>query len=1260
MSALKAGLILPVLAFLAAGNASAQTWTGLGGNPNWSTPANWNPVGVPPSGANLSFPASTSTMDASFVIGRLTSTGTGTTAIGVTGGSSLTINAGITQGVSSVALNISAPIIIGNSSELWSFPGASNTFSGPISGNSFIKTGAGSLLLNGNNTFGSVTVTVGTLILNGSNAFSSANLAAGTLQANTSSALGSAAITVTGGTLRLANSSSVVSTASIGVFADATLVVQGGGAHSVDTLDIGNGTTLTVTNLNGSTLSVPGTLTGIGLNGSGTLNGAVMIPAGGNLTPGDPDGTGTLTVTTLGLNASSNLNYAVGTSATSLVIGTPLTVTGVVNIIDNGLVEGGPYVLIQGSTTAPLTAGALSLGTVPSGFSYNLSLTGNQLLLTVGPAPTAVAIASQDAVSDGHASYLTWTTGSELRNLGYHVYRQDGANRTLLTPGLIAGSRLRAAADLKVGRSYTWIDRSSPAGGTYWIESIDMNGKTKMFGPWTTRPGSAPTSRASPLFSKTSNPSTVVAVRNPQIASTPNPDSEPIPGDQSQQWANAAGPAARISVRDSGVYRVPAEQLFGAGIPAGSMVSGIQISASGIPVSFRPIVADGLHLNAGDAIEFYGHGIDTKFSDTRHYWVTLGSGSPALLTPQTASAPGDAGTSFAETLNIHERLYYFSGLKNGSAEKFFGPQVPSTGLTRIFSTPALDLLSSSSSTLEVAVQCLTPGPHSISVRLNGVVLGTMSGVNTTLLVKVFSVPTGLLLTGDNNVVLTAQSGAEVDVESYQRLTYPRRFVGLGAPLRFTAPGGTAVHLDDFDLETTRVFDITNPELVHELHLVADPANQSGSVLNVPSSSDVRTLYAFRPSDEVAPLDVQYNAGSQWHAFAGAQLVIIAHSSLLESVQPLVQQRQNEGLTVAVIDVQDIYNEFSFGEKDAGAIRDFLQYASRNWALAPRYVLLVGGATYDPRDYLNNPGLDLVPTNLIETVFLETASDGAFVDFSSAGGTNIAIGRWPVTSPADAALVVDKTLKRVPLTSRSSILLVHDSDGTTSFSKASAKVAAAVSPWSTKEIARGSGPDATIHDAVIAAMRSGPAALDYQGHGAEDFWDGNILSDGDSAALADAGQSMLFSAATCFNGYFVDIGRASLAQTLLLTEGGGAWAAWASSGMTSPTEHSQLSSDLLESAVVDGLTLGEASLRAKSTITDPDIRSTFHLFGDPSARMAPGRSTSFTAPTSVQSHVATGCSTPGDLALALLPLIALALLTNARIRRPRVTTPVRRD
>jgi len=194
-----------------------------------------------------------------------------------------------------------------------------------------------------------------------------------------------------------------------------------------------------------------------------------------------------------------------------------------------------------------------------------------------------------------------------------------------------------------------------------------------------------------------------------------------------------------------------------------------------------------------------------------------------------------------------------------------------------------------------------------------------------------------------------------------------------------------------------------------------------------------------------------------------------------------------------------------------------------------------------------------------------------------------VGRLPLSTPAEMDAAVSKILRRTLATqSASSLLLVRDRDDNMKFSAASAEVRAALSGWTAQDLARGDD-EAASHTALLAALRTGPAVVDYQGHAAEDFWSGSairLLSTDDVDALSNAGKASLVVAATCLNGYFHDIGRESLAGALLRTPAGGAWGMWASSGMTHPTRHATLSETLLTAALNDGLTVGEATLKAK--------------------------------------------------------------------------------
>ncbi|HET9157164.1 MAG TPA: C25 family cysteine peptidase, partial [Myxococcaceae bacterium] len=314
-----------------------------------------------------------------------------------------------------------------------------------------------------------------------------------------------------------------------------------------------------------------------------------------------------------------------------------------------------------------------------------------------------------------------------------------------------------------------------------------------------------------------------------------------------------------------------------------------------------------------------------------------------------------------------------------------------------------------------------------------------------------------------------------------------------------------------------------------------------------------------------------------------------------------------------------------------------------------FVLLAGAATYDPRGWLGRPELDQVPTIPIATRYLETGSDDGLVPSNGSGIPRVAVGRLPLAAPEQMDAAVAKILGRALATPDDTVLLVHDRDGTIPFAAASAEVGAALVGWQTRVLARGDD-DAASHTALLDSLRAGPVAVDYQGHGAEDVWGGRILSTSDVDALTNSGRPSLVVASTCLNAYFLDIGREALGTALLRTQGGGAWGVWASSALTLPTEHALLSRTLLVAALHDGKTLGEATLEAKQAVTDADVRASFQLLGDPSARAVATHSSALSLPTAPRT-AASGCSTQADPVAGLAPVVLAAFAFALRRRRP---------
>jgi hypothetical protein len=1047
-----------------------------------------------------------------------------------------------------------------------------------------------------------------------------------------------------------------------------TLNLTAGGSHS-------GGITMAA---NGGTINVPGTLsaegaisvaandvlnvsgnvttsgvtvtTGGTVTGTGTLNGGVNVGAGGNFTPGS-GGTGALTTGPLALADTTNLNFTIGTpSATSATTG-PLTLDGILNITAGTGFAPGTYTLFNTSTVS--VNNVLRQGTVPGGFAYSYNIVGNQVQLTVVPGPTVVEVASLDAVTDGRATQILWQAGSEIRNLGYRVFRQDGGRRREVSAGLIAGSALRSQYDLVAGRDYAFIDRSAPRGAQYWLQAIDIHGQAQWIGPVAAHSGAIDVRRSQPPALQASLTPSAVVVNNASSPSLVVDRAALRLGDlfnRSNQWRLAAASGAvKLLVRQDGVYRVKAEQLVAAGFPTGAALSGVQLWSGGKPVAFRASSFDGKTLQPGDTLEFFGQAADTQFTDTAVYWVTSGLGAPALIGPAAAAQPTTAETTFTETLQIRERTNHIPALKNTDTEGFFGPFIlGTTPLDRVFSTPALAILSAQPATLEVNLQGLTSVQHTVDVLVNGVGVGTLSFVFQDPGHAVFTLPPGALVAGDNKVTLVARTTADFAVELSQRLTYPRQYA-MSGPLRFTADAGATVELSGVDAATANVLDITHPQAPSA---VATTPSQAGASLAA-SGSGSRTLFAYREQDVLAPAGVVANNPSSWHSDTGADLVIIGNQALLPSLATLADARRADGLKVAAVDIDDVYDEFSAGQKDATAIRDFLQNATGVWSTKPRFVLLAGAATYDPRGWLGQPQLDQVPTLIVDTQSLLTASDDALVTFDPTQGPALAVGRLPLSTPAEMDAAVSKILGRtLAAPATSSFLLVRDRDGISNFTSASAEVKAALSGWNTQDLVRGADDGAT-HTALLSALRAGPGVVDYQGHGQEDVWNGNILTSADVDALSNAGKSSLVVAATCLNAYFQDIGREALGSALLRTPAGGAWGVWASSGITLPAQHATLSSALLTAALDDALTLGEATLKAKQAVQDADIRATFHLLGDPSARAVAAKSPAVTTPKPPAASASSGCGTPGSPSVALALLALLGLAPTLRRRRPGV-------
>jgi hypothetical protein len=459
--------------------------------------------------------------------------------------------------------------------------------------------------------------------------------------------------------------------------------------------------------------------------------------------------------------------------------------------------------------------------------------------------------------------------------------------------------------------------------------------------------------------------------------------------------------------------------------------------------------------------------------------------------------------------------------------------------------------------------------HNVSVTLNGNFLGNMTFADQSTYKQSFPVNPSTLQEGANTVTLTALDG-ENDVSLVQTIVLhcARSFVAENNSLWLQAAVGSEIHATGFLNSRIRVFDITNPQAVEELQATIHSDSSSFAAdFGVPgsaNSSPARNLLVIADDQVESPSALTFHSrGILANHQASAAIVMITHPDFVPSLTPLVQMREQQGYSVRVVTTDEIFDAFNFGERSPYALREFLRQTTSSRQTRPQFVLLVGDASLDPRNYLGFGNFDFVPTRLIDTQQLKTASDDWFTDFNQTGFASIATGRLPVRTPADADLVISKIINyesgRNTGSWNSQALVIADQDLGANFSATTNSVSKALTQLlSVNKLITGNSDPQTVKEQIIAGINAGQSIVNFTGHGSVEQWSfSDLLDNNDAAALQNGGKLPVFFIMNCLNGFFQDVYTQSLAESLLLAPNGGAVAVWASSGFTdAPPQASQ--------------------------------------------------------------------------------------------------------
>ncbi len=615
----------------------------------------------------------------------------------------------------------------------------------------------------------------------------------------------------------------------------------------------------------------------------------------------------------------------------------------------------------------------------------------------------------------------------------------------------------------------------------------------------------------------------------------------------------------------------------------------------------------------------------TRYTDRSVYWLAVGPGRGLRMRQVwVPPAPGEAPTLDAPAVvHFEENSAFFPRLADGEGRDHWfdgarrllntsGGSHPLSARSLTLATPRLSPRAHTVR-LELGVAGLTELPadpdHHLIVSVGGQTVGEARWDGPRAHCAAFEFPSTLLAAGDNVVELRLPgdlAGVSVDsvILNYARLAYRAR--PAAEVDRLAIDVGTARTVEATGFGPGRVVAVDRTDALRPRWL-AGIAADAGTVRFRMPGADAASILVAGEGALRSPLAIEPNAPSALHEIS-ADWIAIAPALLADGVAPLADLRASEGLRTAVVDLADVYDEFTAGIPDPVAIRAFLAH------VGPRFVLLVGDGHWDPHGYTTAEA-DRVPVAMVQLEQYWAASDAWYATFRGEDPLpDLSIGRLPVGSAAELAAAVGKIVAwesagAADWLARASVVADND-DGTFDFSRVVRDQAEILrAGFDVEELLLGSVGRRRVKNDLDVAFADGRYLVAYTGHGDMTSWAAErLLTANEARRSGTPGRQGLVVAMDCMNGMFHVPGAESMGEAMVRADQAGAVAFWGSTTLSNPASQEGTFLEFARLLVSPGdrrlgEALGEATARAWiSGLDNGDGLRGWALLGDPATRL----------------------------------------------------------
>jgi len=782
-----------------------------------------------------------------------------------------------------------------------------------------------------------------------------------------------------------------------------------------------------------------------------------------------------------------------------------------------------------------------------------------------GVTSTPVVIADFAATQrEQGGALVTWLTASEIDAAAFRLERRvstgpqqqnerwQRVHQVSWIPALMAVQ----------GGHYEVVDASVMTGEVYSYRIVEQTGSGAriVYGPYDVSvvAGEAPVSSSVNDYLSRKRLDVAKVAQRGKHAQKPAGNNRIINSKASKGQGGElkAASSLKLAVSQSGVYTLAVDEL--ADYLKISTTELIELQALGlISLTTGGFEVD-WYADPDGTFYFYGEQADSQFSATRTYWLNAYQAGSDMNQLDVDAVEQASAARFVDQRHFEEdKIFFLTASDSAESDYWFWAILSDAAPSGAFELQ-VPAAYEGVGHISVGLTGLTSTRHEVQVQVNGFEIGSVVFSGNTRHTQTLELPVSVFANGGDSlaVVMTLTKNESNNWNALLlddfTVDYVRGYTATADRLAYSSAGLTT--LGGFSHEEVVTMQVTDPR--HPVWVNGGVVSAAGGNFSYSADLPLGDYVSSSSDGLLTPVSVVIDAASDLVSKRNhADYVIIATDELWEGAVALADYR-SANLDTMVVNLQDIFDEFAWGEPDPSAIRGLVK-ASRQWRTVPRYFVLLGDGNFDYQDRMGLGYNIISPMMTGGRKDLHT-NDTLLGDPDETGKPLAAVGRIPAKTLQQAMDYVAKVKAfengsfNLP-----SMILTDRPDRAGNFTLSGQLLSSVVEGGQTILNAQGNR-FVDVKADLIESLDQGLGLLNYIGHGGIDRLSGSGLlvnEDADSGLINV--HTPVFVGLTCLVNFYAIPGFDSLGERLVMRPDAGVVASWAASGLSQNNEAAHL-------------------------------------------------------------------------------------------------------